>query len=304
MIASYAVMSFLICLVLYPLFIKFLRVKKIGKFIREDGPDLHGYKAGTPTMGGILFVLVAAAFALLSNEIVEALSIILFGLIGLLDDYAGLRWRKSLGIRAWQKFLLQVACSILLYFLIKPQQTGISIPFVNGSINLGYLYPVFAVFIMVGFSNAANLTDGLDGLLGSVFLTAALPYWFFLGKGSNSILYMSFAVMAFLFYNIKPAKVFMGDTGSLALGGLLGTVAVKTSTEIFLVCFASIFVLEALSVILQVSSFKLFKKRIFKMSPIHHHFELLGWKEERIVQIFSLVNLVIALFTLLGAQSM
>lgn len=300
----YTSLSFLICLLLYPLFIKFLRVKRIGKFIREDGPDLHGYKAGTPTMGGILFVSVTAILAFMSNEIVQMLSIILFGLIGFLDDYAGIRWRKSLGIRAWQKFSLQLICSILLYILMGPHQTNVLIPFSHKSIDLGYLYPVFAVIVMVGFSNAANLTDGLDGLLGSVFLTAALPYWLFLNGKSNSILYISFAVMAFLFYNIKPAKVFMGDTGSLALGGLLGTVAVKTSTELFLVCFAPVIVFEALSVMLQVSSFKLFKKRIFKMSPIHHHFELLGWKEERIVQIFSLINLVLALFTLLGAQLM
>lgn len=297
----YAVLSFVICLVLYPFFIRFLRAKKIGKFVREDGPDLHGYKTGTPTMGGILFVLVTAVFALLSNEIVEALSVVLFGLIGLLDDYAGLKWRKSLGMRAWQKFSLQVICSVLLYVLINPQQTKVSIPFLGSAIDLGYLHPIFAVLIIVGFSNAANLTDGLDGLLGSVFLTAALPYWIFLNRGSGSILYMSLAVSAFLFYNIKPAKVFMGDTGSLALGGLLGTVAVKTSSEVFLICFAPIFVLEALSVMLQVSSFKLFRKRIFKMSPIHHHFELLGWKEERIVQMFSLINLVLSLFTLLGA---
>lgn len=304
MMILYAVMSFVICLLLYPFFINFLRAKKVGKFIREDGPDLHGYKAGTPTMGGILFVLVAATFALLSNEIVEMLSMIFFGLIGFLDDYAGLRWRKSLGLRAWQKFSLQVVCSVLLLALMGTHQRNVLLPFSHISIDLGYLYPVFAVLIMVGFSNAANLTDGLDGLLGSVFLTASLPYWFFLNRGANSLLYLSVAVIAFLFYNIKPAKVFMGDTGSLALGGLLGTVAVKTSTELFLICFAPILVLEVLSVMLQVSSFKLFKKRIFKMSPIHHHFELLGWKEERIVQIFSLVNLTLALFTLLGVQSM
>ncbi len=300
---GYAIVGFALSLGLYPFFIRFLRVRKVGKFIREDGPDLHGYKAGTPTMGGILFVVIAAVLAFLSREIVEMLSLILFGLIGFLDDYAGIKWRKSLGIRAWQKFLLQVICSVLVYTLMGHHQSTVRIPFSQVFVDLGYLYPAFAVLIIVGFSNAANLTDGLDGLLGSVFLTASLPYWFFLGRGSNSLLYISVAVMAFLFYNIKPAKVFMGDTGSLALGALLGTVAVKTSTELFLICFAPILVLETLSVILQVSSFKLFKRRIFKMSPIHHHFELIGWKEERIVQIFSLINLTVALFTLLGAQS-
>ncbi|MGJ8454229.1 phospho-N-acetylmuramoyl-pentapeptide-transferase [Pseudothermotoga sp. U03pept] len=299
-----AVADFLCCVILYPFFIKFLRFAKIGQFIREEGPDLHGYKAGTPTMGGILFLLAAAIFSLLVKEVIDAFALISFGFIGFLDDFLSVRRKKSLGLRAWQKFTLQILFSVFIFLWIDPTKTKLSIPFTNTSVDLGYLYPIFAILLITGLSNAVNLTDGLDGLAGSVFVATALPYWFLLKSQADSLLFALISVMTFLFFNIKPAKVFMGDTGALALGALLGTVAIRTSTELIVLLFSSIFVAETVSVILQVSSFKLFRKRIFKMSPIHHHFELLGWKEERIVQMFSLTNLTIALITLLGVKSM
>lgn len=291
---------FAICVILYSPLIKFLRRYKLGQYIREEGPDLHSYKAGTPTAGGILFVLVPSLFIFFVNT-ADALALIFFGFIGFLDDFLSLKRKKSMGLRAWQKFLLQVIFSTVIYLIVNPQRNHILIPFTHSTLNLGYFYPIFAILFIAGFSNAVNLTDGLDGLAGGVFLTTSLPYWVFLNQSEKSLLYTSVAVMAFLIYNIKPARVFMGDTGALALGGLLATVSLRTSNELSLICFTPVFLAETFSVILQVVSFKIFKRRIFKMAPLHHHFELLGWKEERIVQMFTLVNLAITTFFMLGA---
>ncbi len=291
-----ALLAFFLAVCLYPLVIGLFKKWKIGQFIREEGPDLHNYKAGTPTMGGILFVSVSIVGCLVSHLYVDALALALFGLIGFLDDFLSVRRKKALGLRAWQKFLLQVVFSVIVYTLVKPEHY-VSLPSI-GRIELGWFYPFFAVILISGFSNAVNLTDGLDGLAGTIYLVTALAYWILLG--ADSLLYSMVAVAAFLFYNIKPAKIFMGDTGALALGGLLATVALRTKTELFLVSLSPIFMIEVLSVMIQVSSYKLFKRRVFKMSPIHHHFELLGWKEERVVQIFSLVNALFAIVVLAG----
>ncbi|WP_041077999.1 phospho-N-acetylmuramoyl-pentapeptide-transferase [Thermotoga caldifontis] len=298
---KYFVLTFLPCLLLYPFLIKLFKKYHIGQFIREEGPDLHGYKTGTPTMGGILFAVFGALSCFVSGYTIDALTIVLFAFIGFLDDLLSVLRKKSLGLRAWQKLSLQLLFASILVFLIKPD-TELQIPFTHGRLDLGNLYWVFAVLLIAGLSNASNLTDGLDGLAASVFLTSAIPYWFLLGKSADSLILLSLCLMAFLFYNIKPAKIFMGDTGSLVLGALIGTVAVRTSTELLALLFTSVFIAETLSVMIQVSSYKLFKRRVFKMSPIHHHFELLGWKEERIVQMFSLTNLIVSMLAVLGER--
>lgn len=299
---KYFFTTFLPCIVLYPPLIKLFRALRVGQFIREEGPDLHGYKAGTPTMGGILFAAFGALSCLAFGHLIDALTIVLFSTIGFLDDLLSVIRKKSLGLRAWQKFSLQIFFSTILVSMIKPD-TSIAIPFIDKRLELGTFYWIFAVLLITGLSNASNLTDGLDGLAASVFLTSAIPYWFLLRERADSLILLSLCLMAFLFYNIKPAKIMMGDTGALALGALIAVVSIRTSTEIVALLCSSVFIIETLSVMIQVSSYKLFKRRVFKMSPIHHHFELLGWHEERIVQIFSLVNLTISIFTLLGERS-
>lgn len=299
---KYFFTTFLPCILLYPLLIKLFRVLRVGQFIREEGPDLHGYKAGTPTMGGVLFVIFSALSCLAFGHLADALTIALFATIGFLDDLLSVIRKRSLGLRAWQKFSLQISFSTILVLMIKPN-TSIVIPFIDKRLELGTFYWIFAVLLITGLSNASNLTDGLDGLAASVFLTSAIPYWFLLREKADSLILLSLCLMAFLFYNIKPARIMMGDTGALALGALIAVVSIRTSTEIVALLCSSVFIIETLSVMIQVSSYKLFKRRVFKMSPIHHHFELLGWREERIVQIFSLVNLTISIFTLLGERS-
>lgn len=298
---KYILTTFLPCLLLYPFLIKLFRKYRIGQFIREEGPDLHGYKTGTPTMGGILFAIFGSLSCFVFGYTIDGLAILLFSFIGLLDDALSVARKKSLGLRAWQKLLLQFLFASLVLFLIKPD-TRIQIPFVGKELELGNLYWVFAVLLIVGMSNASNLTDGLDGLAASVFLTSAIPYWFLLGSKADSLILFSLCLMAFLFYNIKPAKLFMGDTGSLTLGALIAVVSIRTSTEIISLFCSSIFLVEALSVMIQVSSYKIFKRRVFKMSPIHHHFELLGWSEERIVQVFALVNLTFSMLAVIGER--
>jgi phospho-N-acetylmuramoyl-pentapeptide-transferase len=299
----YFAITFIPCIVLYPFLIRLFRRLHVGQFIREEGPDLHGYKTGTPTMGGVLFSTFAALSCFAFGYTIDGFTIVLFSLIGFLDDLLSVVRKKSLGLRAWQKLSLQIVFAAVLVILIKPD-TKLRIPFVQKDLELGNVYWIFAVLLIAGLSNATNLTDGLDGLATSVFLTSAIPYWLLLGKSADSLILLSLCLMAFLFYNIKPAKVFMGDTGSLALGALIAVVSIRTSTEIVALLCSTVFIAETLSVIIQVSSYKLFKKRVFKMSPIHHHFELLGWSEERIVQMFALVNLTVSMFVLLSEKAL
>ncbi len=293
-----AILAFLIPLILYPFLIKLFRKLGIGQFIREEGPDLHGYKQGTPTMGGLLFLLTALFFV---EDILLTLGLLLFAGIGLVDDILSIVRKNALGLTTKQKFLLQLIVSSILIFLALKSGRGTSVNVFGRALDLGYLYPIFAILVLTGSSNSVNLTDGLDGLAGWIFVSGSLPYMMFLSKKGvfhESLLLLSLSVLAFLVYNSKPASIFMGDTGSLALGGYLGTLSIITKTEMFLITFFPIYVIEVLSVIMQVSYFKLSKKRIFKMSPIHHHFELLGWKEEKIVFIFSILNLSISLIFL------
>lgn len=293
-----AILAFFVPLILYPILIKFFRKLGIGQFIREEGPDLHNYKQGIPTMGGILFLPIVLIFA---KNLIPVLGLLFFAGIGFFDDVLSIVRKNALGLTTRQKFLLQILASLILIFIALKNGRGTSIDIFGKTLDLGYLYPIFAVFVITGASNSVNLTDGLDGLAGWIFVSGSLPYMMFLLSRKmfhESIMLLLLSVLAFLIYNTKPASIFMGDTGSLALGGYLGTLSVITKTEVFLITFFPIYVIEVLSVLIQVSCFKVTKKRVFKMAPIHHHFELLGWKEERIVFIFSILNLSISMIFL------
>ena len=293
-----AVLAFFVPLILYPILIRLFRKIGVGQFIREEGPDLHGYKQGTPTMGGLLFLPMVL---LLTRDFMPTLGLLFFAMIGFLDDILSIVRKNALGLTIRQKLLLQILVSSILTFMALKNGRGTSVNVFGKMLDLGYLYPIFAILVITGTSNSVNLTDGLDGLAGWIFVSGSLPYMMFLlSKGTfhESFLLLLLSVLAFLVYNSKPASIFMGDTGSLALGGYLGMLSIVTRTEVFLLTFFPIYVIETLSVIIQISCFKLTKKRVFRMSPIHHHFELLGWKEEKIVFIFSILNLSISLIFL------
>lgn len=292
------------------------RKYKARQSIREEGPKSHRIKAGTPTMGG-LFMLLAMLLVIFGNGLLDPsvllLVLITFGhaVLGFLDDFIKAEKKRNLGLTAKQKMAGQLLLSIVFCFgaieyLGLPY--SIAIPFTTSEISIGWLYYPFVVLVIVGASNAVNLTDGLDGLAAGCCVVAFSAYALFCHlNGMDDI--GAFAVITvgccigFLFYNYHPAKIFMGDTGSLALGGAIAGIAVVTRTELLLVFIGLIFVIEALSVILQVISFKTTGKRIFKMSPIHHHFELCGWSEVRVVWSFWLVECVAAGVTLLAIFS-
>ena len=291
--------DFLLNLLLYPFLINLFKRKRVGQYIRKEGPDLHGYKEGTPTMGGVLFVLVSLLFGVLSKvDGVTLAGTFLFFLIGFLDDLLSIAKRNSTGLKAYQKALLQLVVASVVIVLVRPETT---VDLFGIELEMGVWYYLFALVVIVGSSNAMNLTDGLDGLAGWVYISGTIPYWFFLkekGFSERIMILLCAGVLAFLIFNSKPARIFMGDTGSITLGGTLGIVSVLTKTEFYLILFFPVLVVETLSVILQVLSFKIFKRRIFKMSPLHHHFELLGWKEEKIVAVFTAFNLVSSLIAL------
>lgn len=306
--------SFLITVLLSPIFIPFLRRLKFGQSIREEGPKSHYKKSGTPTMGGIMIVLsiVATSFIIMfkffQHEIGYEFWLLLFalvgyGLIGFLDDFIKIALKRNLGLTSKQKLFGQLLVGVVFYVVLHMNNfpTYVQIPGTDMKWELGWLYPLLVIFIMVGSSNAVNLTDGLDGLLagtaavafGSFALIAANSFPQF-----NSIMIFSLAVvgalLGFLVFNAHPAKVFMGDTGSLALGSALAAVAILMKLEIVLAIIGGVFVIETLSVIIQVISFKTTGKRVFKMSPLHHHYELLGWSEWRVVTTFWIVGIVFA----------
>ncbi len=306
--------AFLICIIIAPVLIPFLHRLKFGQQIREDGPTWHQKKSGTPTMGGIIFILASLGatvfFVRDSSTVTVMLFALGFGLIGFADDFIKVVLKRNLGLTAIQKFALQVAFSVAFVVVLGALdilQTDIYIPFTNSTLNLGWFYIVFVVFIMVGFTNAVNLTDGLDGLATSV--TAIVSLFFALAAfllGNRELCVFMVALfggcIGFLVFNHYPAKVFMGDTGSLFLGGALAASSIVLKMPLILVIAGIIYVAEALSVMLQVASFKLTGKRIFKMSPIHHHFEMCGWKEVKIVTVFSIVTIlfcILAYFSIL-----
>lgn len=306
-------MGFLITVLLSPVFIPFLRRLKFGQSIRDEGPKSHQKKTGTPTMGGVMILISITVTTLVmtgkfSQPSVETYLLLFvtlgFGLLGFMDDFIKVVMKRNLGLTSKQKLLGQIIISVIFYFIFKQSEfsTVVSIPLTDFSIDLGWGYALFIIFWMVGFSNAVNLTDGLDGLVSG---TAAIAFGAFAVLAWNQSQYelsifsvaVVGAVLGFLVFNAHPAKVFMGDTGSLALGGAIATVAILAKLEIILIIIGGIFVIETLSVILQVISFKTTGKRIFRMSPLHHHYELIGWSEWRVVVTFWTVGL---LFAILG----
>jgi len=298
--------AFLIAVLLGPLFIPFLRRLKFGQSIREEGPKSHQKKAGTPTMGGIIIILALSftvlKFANSSMELFLLMFLTLgYGLLGFLDDFIKISLKRNLGLTAKQKLFGQLAIAVILYYVLVQYDfdTSLYIPGLSVGIELNWLYLPFLIFITVGSSNAVNLTDGLDGLLAGcsaiAFSAYAIIAW--MSSQMNIAIFCAAvvgAVLGFLVFNAHPAKVFMGDTGSLALGGALAAVSILTKTEILLALIGGVFVLEALSVMIQVASFKLRGKRIFRMSPLHHHYELGGWSEWRVVVTFWLLGLIFA----------
>jgi phospho-N-acetylmuramoyl-pentapeptide-transferase len=330
--AAAALTALLLSLVLGPRFIATLRRLSIGQNIRDVGPASHQIKAGTPTMGGLLILSALLVPTLLWANLTNAyvwlvsLTTLAFGAIAFADDFLKVRRRRNLGLTARSKFLLQVlvaaiAGAVLAYGL--PTSYGfaptLNFPFFKDLVvNLGLLYIPFVAFVLVGSSNAVNLTDGLDGLAIGATLVAAATYTIFSYVAGNSRLagYLQVAyvpgvgevtvfcaalvgaALGFLWWNAHPAEVFMGDVGSLALGGAIGSVAVLAKQELLLVLVGGLFVLEALSVIIQVASFKMTGRRVFRMAPLHHHFELQGWAEPKIIVRFWILSLLFAMLSL------
>lgn len=312
-----AIMAVIITMICGPLIIPLLSKLKFGQSIREEGPKSHYAKSGTPTMGGIIIlvalVVPAIFFAGTSIEVWLALFVTLgHGIIGFLDDFIKVVLKRSLGLKAKQKLLGQIIMAIALAYIAinyMGRGTDLWVPIIGHTIDLGALYYVLIFFVLVGTTNAVNLTDGLDGLAAGTTTVAALAYaviCIYFSKMELAIFCTAVAgaTLGFLRFNVHPAKVFMGDTGSLALGGALAAVAVMTKTEALLVIVGGVFVIEALSVIIQVTSFKTTGKRVFLMSPIHHHFELSGWNETKVVTLFWLTGVffsVIALTILMAS---
>lgn len=308
------VVSALIVILLGPVVIPLLKRLKIGQSIREEGPQSHiATKSGTPTMGGLLIILgtIIATFTsgyFGKEVIVGIISMLAFGLVGFLDDYIKVVLKRNLGLKAYQKLIGQLIFAVLLAIYGAKHSvygTKLIIPFTNIYLDLGILYIPFAVFAIVGIVNGVNLTDGLDGLNSGVTLIVMSAFALIAGyltqfeSSYNGIIIISAATagacLGFLKHNAHPAKIFMGDTGSLALGGMLAAIAVNTNLILLLPIIGGIYIAEILSVIIQVSHYKRTKRRVFKMAPIHHHFEMCGWKETKVVAVFWFTSVILAL---------
>ncbi len=307
------IISFAISVVLCPIVIPFLHKLKFGQYIRDEGPKEHQKKSGTPTMGGLVIlssvVITSLIFIGEYKEILPVLFMTLgFGLIGFLDDYIKVVMKRNLGLRAWQKMALQIVITgIFIFYLYEYTDIGteVFVPFVEKTWDLGTLFIPFVFCVVVGTVNGANFTDGLDGLASGVTVIIAVFFTVMaiaLGSGIEPITgAVVGALMGFLLFNVYPAKVFMGDTGSLALGGFVASAAIVLKMPIFLLLVAFIYFAEVLSVIIQVLYFKATKgKRFFKMAPIHHHFELCGWSETRVVAVFTVVTALLCLIAFKG----
>jgi phospho-N-acetylmuramoyl-pentapeptide-transferase len=323
-----AITSVMLSLMVGPGFIRLLKEKQMGQSIRDDGPKSHLSKKGTPTMGGGLILLAIVIPTLLwadltnKNIWIALITTLLFGVIGYIDDYKKVVKKNSKGLSAKQKLIGQILVAFVasyLLFIWRETPPDLKFPFLKGaSIHLGWFFVVFSTFVIVGASNAVNLTDGLDGLAvgptittSSTFLILAycaghvkiaeylqIPY--IAGAGELAVFLGTVAAscLGFLWFNTYPAQVFMGDVGALALGAALGVVSVITKNEILLAICGGIFVVEALSVMAQVASFKMTGKRVFRMAPIHHHFELKGWAEPKVIVRFWIISILLALVTL------
>jgi phospho-N-acetylmuramoyl-pentapeptide-transferase len=308
--------AIIISLAMGPFMIPFLTRLKVGQNIREEGPKGHYVKAGTPTMGGIIIitaVMVASfIFAGDSKEVLSAVLVMLaFGGVGFWDDYIKVVLKRSLGLRAREKLGLQLLISVIfgmLLFYYLGRGSEIIIPITGKVIDLGFYYIPFLIVVLLGTTNGVNLTDGLDGLaVGVTFFVAIALGLICIMTGHGNLLIFSGALagacLGFLFFNHYPARVFMGDTGSMAIGGAVAAAAAITKTEIALIIIGGVYVVETLSVILQVISFQTTRKRIFLMAPLHHHFELKGWKETKVVKRFCLLSLVFVILGLMSLQN-
>lgn len=299
------VISFIITALCEPILIPFLRKLKFGQTILEEGPSWHQKKQGTPTMGGIVFILSTVIASLIFVHDLRSGAILLcgalFGVIGFIDDYIKVVKKQNKGFSASQKFLAQTVVSLAyaLFLYFQFGQTETRIPFTDISFDLGIFYIPFVMLVLLATTNSSNLTDGLDGLAASIGSIISLFFAVALvtltGHNDGSVIAGALAggLLAFLIYNAYPAKVFMGDTGSLFIGGMIAAVAISAGMELFIIISAFVFLFEALSVIIQVAVYKKTKKRVFKMAPVHHHFEKCGWKETKVVALFSMVTLLL-----------
>ncbi|NLM67114.1 MAG: phospho-N-acetylmuramoyl-pentapeptide-transferase [Enterococcus sp.] len=296
-----------------PLFIGYFQMKKYGQEIRDEGPKWHNIKAGTPTMGGTVFlasiILTSIWVGAWQNKLTSYLFIslfilLLYGALGFLDDFIKIFKKRNMGLNSLQKLIGQIIGGLVFYVVLLSSQMPHTVNLFGYSLSLAFFYPVFVVIWLVGFSNAVNLTDGIDGLvagLGTIsFATYAVIAWH---QNQIDLLIICLSVIGgltgFFGFNHKPAKIFMGDVGSLALGGLLATMSILLKQEWTLLLIGLIYIIETLSVMMQVTSFKLTGKRIFKMSPIHHHFEMSGWSEWKIDGVFWGISLLSSAITLL-----
>jgi phospho-N-acetylmuramoyl-pentapeptide-transferase len=297
----------LICIFLGPKFIEYLRLREFGQQIREEGPQEHHEKAGTPTMGGLLiFTAISVPYLVLSDRDTQSLAV--FGValgcaaIGFVDDYLKITRRRSLGLSARYKLLLQLGLAVGLWYVARHSvglDSSLELRISHASLDIpDGLYPLVIFLVIAGSSNAVNLTDGLDGLAAGCCAIVLLAYTAitFITTGEHSLSLLSACLVGgcigFLWFNAFPASIFMGDTGSLGLGGAIGALAVMTQTEILLIITGGIFVIEALSVALQVATFKLLRRRVLLMAPVHHHFELLAWSETKIMLRFWIIAAV------------
>lgn len=308
-IAITVLMSYILVMVMGPFLIPVLHKMKFGQTVRDDGPQSHLKKNGTPTMGGVMFMIAITAVTLLraginANVLMALLCMLGFGLIGLMDDLVKIKMTRSLGLTAKQKILLQVILAFAVsYYQYKVVGDGSQfiVPFVQAEINIGIAYIPFMMIVVLGTVNAVNLTDGLDGLASGITAIVALFFTVFAFIVVQNVEISQFAAatlgacIGFMWFNVNPAKVFMGDTGSMALGGAVTAFALFTNSALLIPIVGGIYFAEALSVIIQVLYFKKTRKRVFKMAPLHHHYEQCGWPETKVVFIFWLVAAILAI---------
>ena len=295
--------ALLLCVFLSPKFIAFMHDRQFGQHIREEGPAGHHAKAGTPTMGGVVLLLaISVPFLILTDGDWRAVGVygtlVACGALGFADDYVKIVKRRSLGLRGRTKLIITILISLALWWVATEQAgitTSVRLRFADASIDLGFAFPILIYLVIAGSANAVNLTDGLDGLAAGCVGIVMLAYIgiTYITTGDRDLALLSACVVGacvgFLWFNAFPATIFMGDTGSLALGGAVGAIAVMTNTEILLILIGGIFVIEALSVMIQVFAFRTFRKRVFLMAPIHHHFEMRGWSETKIILRFWII---------------
>lgn len=310
------VLSALLTALLVKLLLPLLRAWRVGQPVRDVGPGTHRVKSGTPTMGGIAFILATVVVTIGFSPFDPSLLLVLvmfagYGVLGFLDDYLKVVRHQPLGLKARHKLVGELALGLFLAWGVERWiglPTWVAIPFTGIHVDLGWLYYPFLALAAIATANATNETDGADGLLaGAMMPVAGVLGWYAFHTGAwnlvPAVLSLVGALAGFLVWNAHPARIIMGDTGSMALGGLLVAIAALTKTELWLIVYGGLFVLETLSVIIQVASFRLFGRRVFRMSPLHHHFEVAGWPETRVVTVFWLASAAFAAVALWGLTS-